>query len=283
MTLSHSLAGSLSPETRTILVTGSTDGIGKAAAKALARMGHRVLVHGKDPGRGRAVLREIRGETPGAAPDLFTADLSALEGVRGLAAEVGDRYDRLDVLVNNAGVYRAERVITGDGLEVTFAVNLVAPFLLAHLLLPLLGAGAPARIVNVASSAHFDARDTDWGRIRGGGEYRGWDAYALSKLGVVLLTYRMARELDPSRVTVNCLHPGVICTKLLASAFPGYPCESPEEGARTPVYLATSPEVEGVTGKYFDGMKDARSSRISRSPEAQDRLWGIVGGIAGFA
>ena len=281
MTLVHSLAGASLPAVRTILVTGSTDGIGKATAKALARQGHRVLIHGKDREKGRAVLREIRKETGGAAPDLFIADLSSLEGVRALAAAVERRYERLDVLINNAGIYRAKRFVTGDGLEMTFAVNLAAPFLLSHLLMPLLMAGAPARIVNVASSAHFDAHTPDWDNLQGERQYEGWDAYSRSKLGVVLFTCSLAGKLDPGQVTVNCLHPGVICTKLLYSAFPEYPCETPEAGARTPVYLATSPAVAGVTGKYFDGMKEEPSSEISHDRDLQDRLWAYLEQVAG--
>jgi NAD(P)-dependent dehydrogenase (short-subunit alcohol dehydrogenase family) len=282
MTLSHSMAEVLPRSRATILVTGSTDGIGKATARALARQGHRVIIHGRDPEKGRAVLREIRKESGGAALDLVTADLQTLQGVRSLAAGVEDRYGRLNVLVNNAGVYMPERVLTPDGLEMTFAVNLLAPFLLSRLLIPLLGSGAPARIVNVASGAHFDAGEVDWENLQGERKYDGWGAYARSKLGVVLLTYALARELDPAQVTVNCLHPGVICTKLLFSAFPGYPCEPPEAGARTPVFLATSPEVEGVTGKYFDGMREARSSRISQDRGIQDRLWEITRSLAGL-
>lgn len=282
MTLVHSLADASLPVTRTILVTGSTDGIGRATATALARQGHRVLVHGRDRKKGRAVLREIGKETGGATLDLFTADLSSPEGVRGLADQVGDRYERLDVLINNAGVYLPERVLTGNGLELTFAVNLVAPFLLSHLLMPLLTAGAPARIVNVASSAHFDANTLDWDNLQGEKHYDGWGAYSLSKLGMVLFTYSLARKLDPRQVTVNCLHPGLICTKLLYSAFPDYPCEPPDTGARTPVYLATSPGVAGVTGKYFDGMKEERSSRTSHDRYIQDRLWGYLERVAGL-
>jgi NAD(P)-dependent dehydrogenase (short-subunit alcohol dehydrogenase family) len=282
VTLVHSLADSSVRVTKTILVTGSTDGIGKATAKALARQGHRVLVHGRDPAKGRAALAEIRKEAGGDDPDLFIADLSSMEGIRALGAGVEDRYDRLDVLLNNAGVYMADRVLTKDGLETTFAVNLLAPFLLSQLLVPLLKAGAPARIVNVASSAHFDAKDMEWDNVQGERHYDGWGAYARSKLGVVLFTTSLARRLDPGRVTANCLHPGVVCTKLLRSAFPVYPCESPEAGARTPVYLATSPRVSGVTGKYFDEMKEARPSRITRDRETQDRLWEYLVRAAGM-
>ena len=282
MTLVHSLADAPLPAVRTILVTGSTDGIGKATAEALARQGHRVLIHGKDREKGRAVLREIRKEVDGAALDLFTADLSSLDGVRALAAAVEHRYGRLDVLINNAGVYRAERSLTGDGLEMTFAVNLAAPFLLSHLLVPLLKGAAPARIVNVASSAHFDAPTLEWDNLQGEKHYEGWDVYSRSKLGVVLFTYSLARKLDPGQVTVNCLHPGVICTKLLYSAFPTYPCETPGAGARTSVYLATSPAVGGVTGRYFDGMKEESSSGISLDRDLQDRLWEYLEQVVGM-
>jgi NAD(P)-dependent dehydrogenase (short-subunit alcohol dehydrogenase family) len=282
MTLSQTAAGVTGRPAATILVTGSTDGIGKATAKALARQGHRVLVHGRDPGKGRAVLGEIGKEAGGAAPELFIADLSAGESIRGLADEIADRYERLDVLINNAGVYMPERVLTGDGLEMTFAVNVVAPFLLSRLLMPLLEAAAPARIVNLASGAHFDAKTMDWENLQGGSQYDGWGAYARSKLGMVLFTYALAGRLDAGRVAVNCLHPGVICTKLLRSAFPVYPCDPPETGARTPVYLATSPRVSGVTGKYFDEMRETRSSGISHDRRAQDRLWDYLEKVTGF-
>jgi NAD(P)-dependent dehydrogenase (short-subunit alcohol dehydrogenase family) len=282
MTLSQSAAGISGHAAATILVTGSTDGIGKATAKALARQGHRVLVHGRDPGKGRAVLGEIGKEAGGAAPDLFIADLSSLESVRALAAEITDRYERLAVLINNAGVYMPERVLTTDGLEMTFAVNVVAPFLLSRLLMPLLEAAAPARIVNVASGAHFDAEGVDWENLQGGGRYDGWGAYARSKLGMVLFTCALARRLDSGRVTVNCLHPGVICTKLHRAASPASPCDPPETGARTPVFLATSPRVSGVTGRYFDEMREARSSGISRDRKAQDRLWEYLEEVTGL-
>jgi NAD(P)-dependent dehydrogenase (short-subunit alcohol dehydrogenase family) len=135
--------------------------------------------------------------------------------------------------------------------------------------------------VNVASSAHFDANTLDWDNLQGEKRYEGWEAYSRSKLGLVLFTYTLARMLDPMQVTVNCLHPGVICTRLLSSAFPDYPCEPPEAGARAPVYLAASPAVAGVTGKYFDGMREVPSSGISHDRDIQDRLWGYLEKVTG--
>lgn len=256
----------------TILVTGSTDGIGKATAMALAREGHRVLVHGRNKEKGEAVVEAIRGQAGKTDPDLFLADLSSFRQIRGLAAHVLARYPRLDVLINNAGVYMPERVESEDGIEMTLAVNLVAPFLLTRLIRAGLGAAAPARVVNLASSAHFDVDRVDWDDLQAERHYDPWQQYALSKLGVVHFTAALAGRLDPGMVTVNCLHPGVTCTKLLYSAFPDYPCEPPDAGARTPVYLATSLEVAGVTGKYFDGMRGARTSRLARDREVRERF-----------
>ncbi|HMA05990.1 MAG TPA: SDR family oxidoreductase [Methanomicrobiales archaeon] len=278
-TLSRSIADPPGIAMKTILVTGSTDGIGKATARALARQGHRVLIHGRDSAKVRTVVGEIGKETGSAEPDHFTADISSFAGVRSLVDQVGDRYDRLDVLVNNAGVYMGERVLSADGLEMTFAVNVAAPFHLSRLLTPALEAAAPARIVNVASGAHFDVRGMDWENLMGEKKYDGWGAYCQSKLGMVLLSFALAGRLDPEKITVNCLHPGVICTKLLYSAFPVYPCDPPETGARTPVYLATSGEVSGTTGKYFDNMRETRSSQASHDRGAQDRLWKYLGGL----
>jgi len=264
----------------TVLVTGSTDGIGRATVTALARQGHCVLIHGRDPEKGRRVVEVIRRDTGSTFLEFFTADLASRRQVRSLAAAVQSRFTRLDVLINNAGVYMPERVMTDEGFEMTFAVNLLAPFLLSRLLLPSLEAAAPARVVNVASIAHFDAEELDWDNLQGERHYDAWQAYALSKLGVILFTDALAERLDPAKVTVNCLHPGVICTKLLYSAFPDYPCDPPETGALTPVYLATSPEVASVTGKYFDGMKEARTSRIAHNNEVRDRFWMMMESLA---
>jgi NAD(P)-dependent dehydrogenase (short-subunit alcohol dehydrogenase family) len=207
---------------RTVLVTGSTDGIGKATALGLARMGAEVLLHGRDPEKGREVREEIARKTGSDQLDLFIADLSSQRQVRRLAAEVVERHERLHVLINNAGTFQAEHRLTEDGLETTFAVNYLAPFLLTHELLGLLEESSPSRIINVASIAHWDTK-VDWNNLQGERLYDGHQAYALSKLGIVLFTYDLAERLKGSAVTANCLHPGVIKTKLLRSGFGNYP------------------------------------------------------------
>ncbi|HZD43476.1 MAG TPA: SDR family NAD(P)-dependent oxidoreductase [Methanomicrobiales archaeon] len=262
---------------RTILVTGSTDGIGRAAAGILARQGDRVLIHGRNPEKGRAVLEELKDRTGSDRLDLFIADLSSPENIRQLAADVADRYDRLDVLINNAGVYMPERRLNSSGVEMTFAVNYLAPFLLTHELLPLLRRSAPARIVSTASIAHRSVRGIDWENLPAEEEYDPYEAYALSKLGIVAFTYRLAGMLEGTGVTANCLHPGVIRTKLLRAFSGGGDGggEPPEEGGAVEAYLATSPEVEGVNGRYYEKDHWAQSSPLSRDPAVQERFWDI--------
>ncbi len=258
---------------RTILVTGSTDGIGRAAARMLAERGHHVLIHGRNEEKGRVARDEIAESTGSEQTDLLIADLSDQRQVRRLAEEIRERFDRLDVLVNNAGVYMPERVVTPDGLEATFAVNYIAPFLLTHELLPLLRRSAPARIVNVASIAHRSVRNVDWENLQGEKWYDPYDAYARSKLGVVVFTYRLAGMLDGSVVSANCLHPGVIDTKLLR-AFDGYHQGAPpKHGAEVEVYLATSPDVDGIHGRYYEERRWARSSPLSMDAAVQERFW----------
>ncbi len=198
---------------RTVLVTGSTDGIGKATALGLARMGAKVLLHGRDPVKGRRVREEIARTTGSYQLDLFIVDLSSQKQVRKLAAEVVEKHKRLHVLINNAGIFQAERRLTDDGLETTFAVNYLAPFLLTHELLELLDESSPSRIINVASIAHLNAK-VDWNNMQGERWYDGFQTYALSKLGIVLFTFELAERLKASTVTANCLHPGVIKNKL---------------------------------------------------------------------
>lgn len=268
-------------EGRTVLVTGSTDGIGKATALGMAQIGAKVLLHGRDPEKGRRVQEEIAMATGSDQLDLFTADLASQRQVRKLAAEVVEMHERLHVLINNAGTFQVERRLTEDGLETTFAVNLVAPFLLAHELLELLEKSSPSRIINVASIAHLNAK-VDWNNLQGERWYDGFQAYALSKLGVVLFTYELAERLKGSAVTANCLHPGVIRTKLLRAGFGDYG-SPPEKGARTPIYLASSPEVEEVSGEYFMDCRPAKSSSLSYNKDLQKRFWELAETYTGTA
>jgi NAD(P)-dependent dehydrogenase (short-subunit alcohol dehydrogenase family) len=269
---------------RTVLVTGSTDGIGRATAMELAGRGAKVLLHGRDSEKGRAVLEEIRRRTGNDNLGFFKADFSSQRQVRRLAAEVKESQDRLHLLINNAGTFSSQRRLTEDGLEITFAVNHLAPFVLTHELLDLLEKSAPSRIVTVASVAHWNAK-VDWNNLQGERRYDGFQAYALSKLGNILFTYALARRLQEQgmRVTANCLHPGVIRTKLLRAGFGDYPGATPEEGAKTSVYLASSPDVENVSGLFFENRRPTRSSPQSYDRELQERFWQISMALAKLA
>ncbi len=272
-------------EGRVCLVTGASWGIGKETALALARMGATVVMHGHDPGRSVAAADSVRRASPRDAVELVVADHSSQAGVRRLAAEVLDRHDSLHVLVNNAGVLRMRRTLTVDGLELTFALNHLAYFLLTRLLLDRLGEGAPARIVNVSSGAHARAR-LDLDDLQNARRFRGMGVYGQSKLANVLFTYELARRLEGSGVTANCLHPGLVATRL-GSGTPGVIGRamwlgtrllkpfalSPAKGARTSIYLATSPEVEHVSGRYFVNGEATESSPASYDEESARRLW----------
>jgi NAD(P)-dependent dehydrogenase (short-subunit alcohol dehydrogenase family) len=269
---------------RVCLVTGATQGIGKVTARELARRGGEVTIVARSAERGRAAVDEIAAET-GAKVGLLLADLSLMADVRRLAADFRAGHERLHVLINNAGAINQTRKVTAEGLEVTFATNHLAYFLLTHELLPLLEAsGAPgrtARIVNVASTAHHRAKlDMDDVMLEHG--YRPMLAYGNSKLCNILFTYELARRLAGKPVTANCLHPGVVATgfglndpglfKLgVRIAAPFF--LTAERGARTSIYVATSPEIEGVSGKYFDKCKPRRTRATSYDEGLARRLW----------
>jgi NAD(P)-dependent dehydrogenase (short-subunit alcohol dehydrogenase family) len=255
------------------LVTGATDGIGRATALGLARLGARVLVHGRDPERVAAAARETDAAGPGRAEGLV-ADLSVQDEVRRLAAQAGRAASRLDVLVNNAGVYMRDRRLTPDGVEQTFAVNVLAPFLLMELLRGALEAAAPSRVVNVASMAHRHAR-LDLAAFTGGGPWHGGEAYAASKLALVLLSAEAADRFADAGITVNSLHPGVVRTKLLRAGWPYGAAAGggAERGARTSIYLASAADVQGVTGRYFVRSRPAEPSPLAGDREARAALW----------
>lgn len=245
-----------------ILVTGSTDGIGRETARLLAQQGARVVVHGRDPTKAADVVRELQdlGSEPMPAP--VVADLASLAAVRAMADELLARDEPLDVLLNNAGVYMRERKLSADGLELTMAVNHFAPFVLTHRLLPALQRAAAPRIVNVSSVAHTRGR-IDLDDLQLERAFGGYEAYATSKLANVLFTVELAERLaaerlavDPAKgsgpaTTVNALHPGVVSTKLLLEGFGMQGSDSPTKASQTSVYLSLSPEVDGVTGQYF--------------------------------
>jgi NAD(P)-dependent dehydrogenase (short-subunit alcohol dehydrogenase family) len=265
-----------------VLVTGSTYGIGFQTALALAQMGARVLVHGRNRERGERALERIRQVSENPQCDLVIADLPLQDKVRQLAQRIQDRYHRLDVLINNAGVYMPTRKLTQDGIETTFAVNHLAPFLLTRLLLDRLKASAPSRIVMVSSTTHQSIRKVDFGNLQGEKAYDPYTAYALSKLGNILFCYALATRLKGTGVKVNALHPGAVNTKLLRAGFGNYG-QSPAEGARTPVYLASSPDVEGVTGEYFVNERPVSSSPLSCDRQLQEDFWRVSEELTGAA
>jgi NAD(P)-dependent dehydrogenase (short-subunit alcohol dehydrogenase family) len=254
----------------TILVTGATDGLGKRVAFELAASGATVLLHGRSRKRLEATLEEAREGTGSEKLGFYLADLSSLGEVRTLAERVLTEQDRLDVLVNNAGVIVGERRESEDGYELTFAVNYLAHFLLTCLLAPLLRASAPARVVNVASAGQSPIDFDDVMLERG---YGGMKAYTQSKLAQVIFTFELAERLGASGVTVNALHPASLMdTKMVLETF-GRSMSTVEEGAEATVRLAASPELEGVTGRYFDGTREGRAERQAYDEEARKRLW----------
>ena len=263
-----------------ILITGATDGIGKQTAIELAKKNSTLLLHGRNADSLGKIKEEIFHLSGNNKLDFFVADLSSLTQVRSAAAEIKSKYDRLDVLINNAGVYMKSCKLTEDGFETTFAVNHLAHFLLTNLLLELLQQSESSRIINVSSVAHTRAR-LDFDNLNGEKFFEAYNAYAVSKLVNVLFSYKLAGQLDNTNVSVNALHPGAIGTKLLRAGF-GIGGGSVKDGAATSVYLASSHEVENVTGKYFVRMKDTPSSDFSYDTELQDKLWDISREMTGL-
>ena len=268
---------------KTVLITGANAGIGLATSMGLARLGARVLMVSRDEGRGREARQIVKEKTGNHDVHLLIADLSDPAAIKKLATNVQDQFGKLHVLLNNAAVIPRRREVTKDGLEVQFAVNHLAYFHLTGLLMGSLKANAPARVVNVASQVHAGAT-IDFDDLQSESQYGRTRVYGKTKLANVLFTYELARRLEGSGVTVNCLHPGVVATNLLADAG-GLPRKlkavtriaavSMESGARTSVYLASSEDVEGVSGKYFVKEAPVSSSRESYDEESARRLWDI--------
>jgi len=271
------------------VVTGATSGIGKAAATALARLGATVVLVGRDRGRTEAAAAEI-ARVSASPPRAEVADLASLEQVRGLAGRLAG-LERIDVLINNAGLVLGERRITPDGLEHVFALNHLAPFLLTNLLLPKLTASAPARVVTVTSDAHSAARlDLSNPNLEHG--WDSWRSYANSKLANILFTRELARRLDGTGVTANCAHPGVVRTGFGRESKPLLKLGimiarpfmlSPERGADTIVYLASSPDVAGQTGGYYVKRQRREPSAAARDDAAARELWELSEKLTGLA
>ena len=272
------------------LVTGANAGLGKVTALELAKMGAVVIMVARSEQRGLAALAEIKAESGNNNVQLMLADLSSMEATRQLAEQFKAQYDQLDVLVNNAGAFFNDRQISVDGYEMTFALNHLSYFLLTHLLLDLLKASAPSRIVNVASKAHTKGK-IHFDDLMLAQKYHGYAAYRQSKLANILFTYELARRLAGSGVTANALHPGGVATKFAAGeGLRGALLKlirpfllTPEQGAETQIYLASSPEVEGVSGQYFVKKQPVPSSKISYDTAVAQRLWQVSENLTGLA
>ena len=272
------------------LVTGATAGVGKATARQLARQGATVVVVGRNREKSKATVNEIKQQTGNPNVESMLADLSVRKDIHQLAQEFKRKYPRLQVLVNNAGAIFLRRRESADGIEMTFALNHLNYFLLTNLLLDTLSAGAPARIINVSSRAHARVAGLNFDDLQNKRGY-GMNVYGQSKLMNVLFTYELARRLEGTRITVNALHPGFVATRFatnngvlarLARPWLDLFAISVEEGAQTMVYLATSPEVEGTTGKYFYRQQAIPSSPASYDEEAARRLWEVTATMTGL-
>jgi NAD(P)-dependent dehydrogenase (short-subunit alcohol dehydrogenase family) len=273
---------------RVCVITGASRGIGRATALGLAELGASLVLVCRRREDGEAVSEEIavRQQVP---VDVVPADLSSQASIRQAAAEMRSRHSVIHVLINNAGVIPQHRQVTEDGLEMQFAVNHLAYFLLTNLLLPQLRAGAPARVVNVSSGVHSHA-SLDFSDLQASGRYDPKEVYSRTKLANLLFTYELARRLPAAEVTVNSLTPGVVATGMLAD-YMGVPRTgrgdssfgaTPKEGAEASIYLASSPDLAGVTGKYFTRKKQVSSSRQSYDEGAARRLWEVSAQLTGL-
>lgn len=276
---------------KTCIITGATSGIGLETAARLGALGARLVLVGRNREKGEAALARLRADVPGVAVEMHYADLSRPDEIRGLADALLARAARIDVLLNNAGAIFVRREIAADGLEQTFALNHMAYFRLTALLRDRLIASAPARIVNVSSEAHRGAR-LDFDDLQSARHYSGWRAYGRSKLANILFTRELARRLERTGVTANCLHPGFVATafgdnnrgplrfglavgKLLVAI-------SVQRGAQTPVYLASSPELDGKSGKYFSNCRERQPDARARDDRTAARLWAESERLAGW-
>jgi len=257
---------------KNVFITGATDGIGKQSAIELAGMDYHVIIHGRSDDSVNQAIEDIRKESGKDGIAGYSGDFEVLSEVKDLADKVKKDYANMDILVNNAGVFQKERELTKDGFEKTFQVNYLAHFLLTHLHMDLLKNNEGARVVNVSSMVHATAIDFD--NLQGEQSFSGSAAYGLSKLCNVLFTHKLAREYRDSYVTSNCLHPGVISTKLLKQNY-GDIGAAVEEGAQNIIYVATSDAIEGVSGKYFVNQMPQGSATVTYETNVQDKLWEV--------
>ena len=272
---------------RVCIITGANRGLGLATAVGLAQLGATTVLLCRDDERCARARERVSGHAVGAPVHTFACDLGSFASIRGAAAEISRRFPALHVLVNNAGVYLSRRNESRDGIEMTFAVNHLSPFLLTNLLLPRLEAGAPSRIITITSKVERLGR-IDFDDLLATRRYTALRAYAQSKLANVLFTHELAERLRGTGITANCAHPGLVATDLLRD-WPGWVRRlawrfllTPEEGARTAIRLASAPELAGTTGKYFERGRERRTSRRSRDIETRRRLWDVSAAMTGL-
>lgn len=269
------------------IVTGANVGIGLETAKGLAKQGAEVILAVRDAKKGETAKAEIAAAAPGAKLHVMTIDLASQRSIRDFVQDFESRFSRLDVLVNNAGLVPGQRALTADGLELQFGVNHLGPYLLTRLLLPRLQAAAPSRIVVVSSSVHRRTK-LDFDDLQGEKSYSTMGTYAKSKLANMMFVHALAKRLQGTGVTVNGLHPGVVATQL-AREMPG-PFRllaklfftTPEKGARTSLYLATSPDVAGTSGKYFESSKQVAADPAAHDDATTERLWIVSASLVGL-
>jgi len=264
---------------QTIFITGATDGIGKLTALELAKQQAHLLIHGRDEKKVASVIDEIKNTTTNKNIEGFIADLSSLAEVRNLADEVLGKYDKLDVLINNAGAGTADKRYSKDGTELRLAVNYLAPFLLTHLLLPALQNAAPSRIVNVSSAGQSPVNFED---IMLEKNFNGGTAYTQSKLALIMFTIDLAEQLKNENITVNSLHPGTYLDTNMVRRSGVEPWGKPETGADAEVYLAVSPQLEGVTGKYFNVKSESKAHSQAYDANARKKLWELSMQLTGL-
>lgn len=252
------------------MITGSTDGIGYQTAIELVKSGYHIIVHGRNREKAELTMEKIKEITNKNNISNVYGDLSSFNRIKEMVNDIYNRFNRLDVLINNAGVYRSKRQVTQEGLEETFTVNYIAPFILTNLLVGLLKKTKSSRIVNVVSRVH--SNQLDFNNLQSETRYTGVKAYARSKTCLIIFTYLLAEKLNNSGITVNCLHPGIINTKLQRAAM-GSGGASLSEGANTLIYATTAPELENISGKYFKNNKPSLTKDITYNKEIQNKLW----------